>query len=514
MKTEFAYDTLPYSNHVFPQTHPDKLCAAAKLFGLNAPDIENSRILELGCGNGMNLISHAYSLPEAKFVGVDLAKNHIRYAEKCVAELGLKNVEFRQIDLMEMSDEEFGEFDYIIAHGLFSWIPQFAREKTLSVYSKMLAENGVGYLSYNVFPGWYPRRMVAEIGKIHTRNISDPSEKVQNAVGFIKFLADQSNRKDVYKFILENELYNYNEKNEISLFHDNLSEINEPLYFYQFAELLGENGFQFLAEAELFSMSPHSLNDDAKKIIENIKDKVWREQYLDFMRGKNFRQTLFCRSNIELNHAPDLEILDDFFIASGVKAASEKPELYTNKAEEFIGLKGDKFEINYPLAKIALYHLQKIWGNSILFSELLQIAQNDLKSKNAEIENLENEIRITREIFLHLAIHTDFIELHTYKLEISNELAEKPEIKEFARWQLNKSDLVLTGYERYAKIEDSIIKHLFKISDGTKTVGEIHAEMRKFVEFGDFENKVEILDNLANDVDEHLEQFSKAGLFV
>lgn len=119
---------------------------------------------------------------------------------------------------------------------------------------------------------------------------------------------------------------------------------------------------------------------------------VWRQRYLDFIKGRNFRQTLFCRKNIELNRDPEPEILDNFFIASGIKAVSENPEL-TNREEEFVGSKDKKFEINYPLTKIALFHLQKIWGNSILFAELLTIAQDDLKSKNPEIQNLENEIK-------------------------------------------------------------------------------------------------------------------------
>ena len=60
MKEEFVYETFPYSNSVFTSTHPDKLCSKAKLFGLDAPNVENARVLEIGCGNGMNLISQAF----------------------------------------------------------------------------------------------------------------------------------------------------------------------------------------------------------------------------------------------------------------------------------------------------------------------------------------------------------------------------------------------------------------------------------------------------------------------
>ena len=293
METEFAYDTLPYSNHVFPLTHPDKLCSAAKLFGLDSPNIEKARILELGCGNGLNLIAHAHSLPEADFLGIDLAKGHIEYAEKCVEELNLSNVEFRRIDLMKMSAEEFGKFDYIFAHGFLSWIPDFVREKTLSVFSEMLSENGVGFLSYNTYPGWFYRRMVSEMGKFHTRRILNPLKKVEEATRFIKFLGDQPNQKDVYKFILQNEVFNYTNKDENVIYHDNLSEINIPFYFHQIAEMLDEYGFQFLSEADFLSMSVQNLNEPARKMVGAIQDVIEKRTISRFYGRAKFSSDAF-----------------------------------------------------------------------------------------------------------------------------------------------------------------------------------------------------------------------------
>lgn len=515
MKTEFAYDSLPYSNNVFAQTHPDGLCASAKLFGLAAPEVEKSRVLEIGCGNGMNLISHAYGLPKAEFVGIDLAKSHIDYANNSVSELGLKNIEFRQIDLMEMSAGEFGKFDYIIAHGLFSWIPPAVREKTLSIYREMLGENGVGFLSYNTYPGWFYTRMVSEIGKIHTQDIEKPLEKIQRAKEFIKFLGENTVQKDVYKFILQNEFYNLENKDAAAIFHDNLSGINQPFYFYEFAEMLAENGFQFLAEAELFSMFLHNSTPEAKRFLEEIDDFIWRQQYLDFLKGRSFRQTLFCRKNFELNRNPQPEILDALFIASGIKAESENSELDTAKPENFIGLDGRKIEINHPLTKTALCHLQEIWGDSVLFSELLKISQNKLQEKGFEAENWEKHLQITRTIFMQLVFQTDLIEIHTYRPGIFTKVSEKPELSKLARWQLTKGDLISTNYGRVLKIEDFLLRHLLENTDGNKSLKEINEAMRKFITSSDeIGNKREVLNNLPMMMNIHLKQFASAGIFV
>src|SRR5689334_20541432 len=131
---QFSYDALPYPSKFFLQTHPDRLAAAGILYGLQPADPQQCRVLELGCGNGSNLIAQAFLSPQAKFVGVDLAQTHIEIAKDSAKKLDLTNVEFRQMDLMDMSVDEFGQFDYITAHGLFAWVPDFVRDRVLSIF--------------------------------------------------------------------------------------------------------------------------------------------------------------------------------------------------------------------------------------------------------------------------------------------------------------------------------------------------------------------------------------------
>ena len=195
---KFAYDQFSYSNDIFIQTHPDNLASIARLYGVNAPDVEKSRVLELGCGNGMNLISQAYGLPNSKLIGIDLAQNHIDQASDSVKELALENIEFKQIDILDMSTDEFGKFDYIIGHGLYSWIPDVVREKVINICNEMLTENGIGYLSYNVYPGWHYKKIASEIGRFHTRDIVSPEEKVEGALKFLNFVNENTDKDEIY----------------------------------------------------------------------------------------------------------------------------------------------------------------------------------------------------------------------------------------------------------------------------------------------------------------------------
>src|SRR5262245_7165996 len=115
-----TYDAVLYPGYALTQSHPDRLATLATLFGLAPADVSRCRVLELGCGDGINLISIALSLPEAECVGIDLAAVGIGKGQAIVQELGLKNVTLRQLDLMEV-DRDFGQFDFIIAHGVYSW---------------------------------------------------------------------------------------------------------------------------------------------------------------------------------------------------------------------------------------------------------------------------------------------------------------------------------------------------------------------------------------------------------
>src|SRR5579875_368864 len=72
------FDEVPYPGFPFPESHPDRLATIATLFGMTPPLLESCRILELGCGDGSNLIPMAFGLPQSQWLGVDLAERPIQ----------------------------------------------------------------------------------------------------------------------------------------------------------------------------------------------------------------------------------------------------------------------------------------------------------------------------------------------------------------------------------------------------------------------------------------------------
>lgn len=514
MEDAFSYEVMPYPSKFFLQTHPDRLATLATLFGMKPAPVERCRVLELGCGNGSNLVSHAFNLPDAQFVGVDLAENHIEYAKQSATELNLSNIEFHQLDVMQMTAADFGKFDYIIAHGLYSWIPAFVREKVLALYREMLAENGVGYISYNAFPGAHHRRMVQKILSFHTRGTNEPMEKVGAAISFLAFLCEYSTEKEVYQIILNHELKRHFEHEAADIFHDDLAEINQPFYFHEFAAQLAANDLQFLSEAELHALGTQGLAPDAKEFVDSIGDVVEREQYLDFLRGRIFRQTLFCHRETKLNRNLEPSVLNDFLVASSVRPISENPELASRKVEKFVGFKGIGFEIDHPLAKAALVHLGKIYGRAIPFPELLQSARKTLENEGFKAD-WENQFNVASVIFLQICLGTNMVELHTFQPQVVTETSEKPRINDLARWQLRQANNVLTLLNLDLKIEDEVSRRLLELLDGTRNQNDLLEPMRAFIKSNDeIEDKETLLEDLPDWLKESLENLARMGMFV
>src|SRR6516165_7913322 len=153
---ETSYDEIPYSNNAFYHTHPDCLATVATLFGMKPAPVQACRVLELGCGRGGNLIPMATSLPTSRFVGIDLSARQIAGGQEAVESLGLTNVELKQLSILDV-DSDFGRFDYIICHGVYSWVPAAVQEKILEICAQNLAPSGIAYISYNCYPGWHLR---------------------------------------------------------------------------------------------------------------------------------------------------------------------------------------------------------------------------------------------------------------------------------------------------------------------------------------------------------------------
>ena len=175
-----SYDEFPYLSFPFPQSHPDRLATIGWLFGMQPAPIDRCRVLEVGCASGGNLIPMAASLPGSEFVGIDFSPVHIERGVADIEALGLSNIRLLAMDIMDFS-EAHGTFDYIIAHGVYSWVPNAVQERLLAICARQLQPAGIAYVSYNTLPGWRMRSVVRDAMTYHTRGIAEPGKRVAQA---------------------------------------------------------------------------------------------------------------------------------------------------------------------------------------------------------------------------------------------------------------------------------------------------------------------------------------------
>ena len=121
-QNEYAYDAIPYRGYPRFETHPDGLAVRATLFGLEPPALDGARILEIGCGDGGNLIPIAQSLPEATCHGIDLSETQIEMGREVIEAVGLENITLKQGAIGDLAERDEAPWDFILCHGVYSWV--------------------------------------------------------------------------------------------------------------------------------------------------------------------------------------------------------------------------------------------------------------------------------------------------------------------------------------------------------------------------------------------------------
>jgi SAM-dependent methyltransferase len=166
-----------YKTYARRETHPARLGALGRLLGIAARDLAGARVLELGCGNGRNIIPLAEANPSTRFIGVDRATDLIEAGRRECAELGIENVELIAADIANYNPPA-GEMDYVLCHGVYSWVSEVLQRRILDVIKKALAPNGIAVVSYNTLPGWHQRGVVRDIIRVGSLSaVADTEEE-------------------------------------------------------------------------------------------------------------------------------------------------------------------------------------------------------------------------------------------------------------------------------------------------------------------------------------------------
>jgi 2-polyprenyl-3-methyl-5-hydroxy-6-metoxy-1,4-benzoquinol methylase len=469
------YDEVGYPSFPIYFTHPDRLATMATLFGMKPASPEKCRFLELGCFDGLNLAALGSALPHSEFVGVDLAGTAIARGHTLLNDIGLKNVSLRHTDLMEMAPD-YGQFDYIVVHGLFAWVPQPVCDKILAICKHSLAPQGVAYVSYNTLPGCYSRIMLREMVQFHNRDFPDPQQQMTQALTLMKLLSRSMLKgADLHMQLVRGELERWSARAPEAFYHDELAPIFNPLYFHQFMEQAQRHDLQFLAEADFFDMIPHGFAANAVEVLDRIKDDiVLREQYMDFMRGRSFRKTLLCHPEITLNRAMEPDCVRSFYISTLAKPGTPTPNPDPAAKETFESDQGGMIVTADPLGRSLFWYLEEMTPERIPFPRLVEAVEARARQELGFIPQADQDVAADIAGFIWSTYGAGVVDLHLTLPPFVSRVTERPLASPLARWQARRGDLVATLHHRTLKLANAIHRGLLALCDGTRD----HATLR------------------------------------
>jgi methyltransferase-like protein/cyclopropane fatty-acyl-phospholipid synthase-like methyltransferase len=484
MATTTSYDQVIYDSTARYPMHPDCLATLAILTGMSPAPIDRCRYLEIGCANGGNLLSLADALPNSQFVGIDLSQRQIELGQKVIKALEFQNLTMEVADLAEYEGPT-GGFDYIAVHGVYSWIPQEKRDALLRQIKRMLAPQGVAYVSYNVFPGWYLRAPVREMMLYHVRGLSTPEERVAQARAFVEFASKAyDGLENAWAKLVMDEAELLRNNPDYYIFHEHLEEHNKGLYFHEFIEHAQTAGLQYLGEAGLH-YGAETLKPEIRRGLEQSSSNlVELEQYVDFIKGRAFRRTLLVHDAIQLERAAPLSLLTDLHLTAQAKPVNKNPDVEGPTKEKFRNDDGVEIETSHPLAKAALLNLYYHWPASMTFPELVQRSIDRLGPQAPSLEEAK-PLLAQGLIRLYLA---GLLSVHTMSSPFARVLSERPKTSPLIGLQARSGARVINRRHREVMLS-GLDRLILGMLDGTRGRDELLSEGTNRVLGGSLEMK-------------------------
>ena len=313
------YADLGYLSQPFPYASAPFLESYARLLGLSPAPASTARILEIGSSYGGNLISQALFYLKATFTGIEIAPTQVSVGKTYIDQLGITNLALLEGDVNE-SHHHLGTYDYIIAHGFYSWVDEETKDNFLHLCKEHLAENGILYMSYNTYPGWHKMDSVRALLEFANKEIDtlNHREKVRHGKTVASKLGALMLEYDTVKTQQASFLQSLRQtlqKQDCYVGHDHLEPVNTPVYFHQCMDHMAEHGFTYLCDCDLNLSFPDVYDETLRTKLQDLAphDPLAREQYIDFMLNTAFRKSLFTHKGATPKRITETSVTDADF---------------------------------------------------------------------------------------------------------------------------------------------------------------------------------------------------------
>jgi SAM-dependent methyltransferase len=466
------YDQVPYTSQAYIETHPALLEAFGYLHGIDPPPIRSSRVLELGCASGGNLLPIAYSLPESRCLGVDFSERQVARGQKVIQGVGLTNAELRCQSILDFP-RDAGPFDYIICHGVYSWVPVEVQDAIMGICRDCMAPNGVAFISFNVLPGWYLKLWLRQALLLLGKDVADPDLRVRRGVEFLDFLVTNEPHASMpISALIKQDLQWLKGRPSSYVLHEYLEEVNDPIYFQEFAARLARHGLVYMADGRVNGINVPNHPVMQRFLTETASDRVLREQYMDFLTNRAFRRALVVRAGQPIDFSQMERRLENMQIMSHCKPASVPPQGTSVPELKFPHPTAGHISTRDNGMMAGLLHLAKAAPQATTVRELLEVIQGG-KGMSAEQFAPVRQMMI-RELLQY--VMTNLAHVYLSPPRFGAVPSEKPRVSALARF-CSQSESRVTSLRHEPVDLDAQSAVFVQLCDGTRSVADLVAAM-------------------------------------
>jgi len=487
------YDSVDYPGHAYADTHPRSLGAVARLFGLVPAAPSACRALEIGCGDGANLVAMAYGLPHSEFVGLDLSARAIAKAADLAISAEVANVRLLEADLTAVDPATLGCFDYVVAHGFYSWVPAAVRDRLMEVIARCLAPAGIAFVSYNAYPGFHLRQMLREMLLLHTRAADTPEEAIAGARALTEYLSLGGEGDGIERKLLRTEAERLLRKQDGPLFHDDLSAVNAPVWFHEFAAHAARHELAWLADAGADAFGNRALPPEILEMLSSL-DRLTREQYRDFFLCRRFRGSVLVRREALASAKKDPRALDQLRLACFATRSEAE-----GGALSYVHRSGATVSTRDRRISGLMDALLEAWPGTLGIGELLARAGENFKAD----ETAAGRLLFARGVLAE-ALGLGLVNAVSEAPEVAFRAGSRPKASLLARRQLAQSAEVTNLWHETVSLDDEFAARLFALLDGTRSRERLASELRDA-----WAGPVE---QLAPAINHHLEHIARLAL--
>jgi SAM-dependent methyltransferase len=287
-----------YADTFFRELSPAWLNYVAALNGVPPRPLDAPfRYLELGCGFGTSSVINAAVFPQASFDACDFNIEHVGGGRAFAAHLGVDNIRFHAMPFQQLPVRELGPYDFIVLHGVYSWVDAPTRAVLRQLIARLLVPGGLVYLSYNALPGWSAelplRKLLIELAATDAGTAAETSERAAATIetlsraGLRFFSANPAAKAAV-------EAYTRGEGHYLA--HEFMNAAWEPFYGVDVADEFNAIGVRLIGSATLANNHlPLMLDAASTDAIAALTSPRQQQLAVDFAVNQRFRRDVFVR---------------------------------------------------------------------------------------------------------------------------------------------------------------------------------------------------------------------------